>query len=83
MVSPGQVVAARALLGIGQAELAEVASVSRSAVAAMEQGRAVRRSTVEAIRRGLEGRGVVFLGQAGSPQIGVMLSRPMGDLGDG
>jgi transcriptional regulator with XRE-family HTH domain len=56
-----QIVAARGLLGMTQEELAKLAEVGRTTLNAFEQGlRTPRPQTVEAIRRVLEERGIVF-----------------------
>jgi transcriptional regulator with XRE-family HTH domain len=51
---------ARAALGLGVRELAELAKVSPDTIARLERGEALRDRTVEAIQRALEAAGVEF-----------------------
>ena len=62
LVSPEQVRAARALLRLGQDELARRAGVSTVTVRRVEAGSAdVAASTVEGLRRALETAGIEFI----------------------
>lgn len=66
MITPAQCRAARALLEIGQAALAESASVSRNTVVAFEKGqRAPNHNNLAAIRAALEAAGVEFIAENG------------------
>ena len=56
---------ARAAIGLGVRELAVKADVSPNTIARLERGEAMRESTVEAIRRTLEGAGVEFIPENG------------------
>jgi len=51
---------ARAALGLGVRELAELAKVSPDTIARLERGEVLRDRTVEDIRRALEAAGVEF-----------------------
>jgi transcriptional regulator with XRE-family HTH domain len=51
---------ARAALGLGVRELAELAKVSPDTIARLERGEALRDRTVDAIQRALETAGVEF-----------------------
>ena len=51
---------ARAALGLGVRELAELAKVSPDTIARLERGEALRDRTVDAIQRALEAAGVEF-----------------------
>ncbi len=66
---------ARAALGVGVRELAELAKVSTSTVTRLERGEALYPRTVEAIRAVLEAAGVVFIEQNGGGP-GVRLRSP-------
>ncbi len=65
---------ARAALGLGVRELAELAKVSPDTIARFERGEALKERTVEAIRAALESAGVEFTnGEAP----GVRLRKPV------
>jgi len=57
---------ARAALGLGVRELANLADVSPNTVARLERGEQLKPATVEAIRAALEAAGVVFLPENGN-----------------
>ncbi len=63
---------ARAALGLGVRELAELAKVSPDTIARLERGEVLRDRTVEDIRRALEAAGVQF---TNGDQPGVKLRR--------
>ena len=66
-ISPAQVRAARALLGMTQGQLAKAAGLGLSTVVDFEKGRRqVSDETVEAIRRALERAGVEFIHENGA-----------------
>jgi transcriptional regulator with XRE-family HTH domain len=66
MLTPEQSRAARALLGIGQQELADAAGVGLSTVRDFEKRRRTPiRQNMEAIARALEAAGVVFIAENG------------------
>ncbi len=66
-MTPGQCRAARALLNLGQVEVAAQADLSRSTLVDFEKGERIPRPvTVMAIRTALEGYGVVFLDENGN-----------------
>ncbi|HEV2575139.1 MAG TPA: helix-turn-helix domain-containing protein [Beijerinckiaceae bacterium] len=56
---------ARAALGIGVRDLAELAKVSPDTIARLEKGDELKERTVEAIQRALEDAGVVFIPENG------------------
>jgi transcriptional regulator with XRE-family HTH domain len=61
-LTPAQCRAARALLNWTQEELAERAEVSRGTIRGFESGQhALQRSTAAAVRRALEGGGVILV----------------------
>jgi hypothetical protein len=65
-ISPAQSRAARALIEIDQADLARVAVVHRDVVIEFENGgRMPSRGDLAAIRKALEGAGVVFIEEDG------------------
>jgi transcriptional regulator with XRE-family HTH domain len=57
---------ARAALGLGVRELAELAKVSPDTIARLERGEELRERTVDAIRIALETAGVEFIPENGS-----------------
>lgn len=62
MLTPRHVAAARGLLQMTQAELADAAGVHKTTIQGFEGGKHVLRPTrLEAIQSALERRGVVFL----------------------
>lgn len=66
MIQPAQIRAARALLGITQAELAAGAGISTTALNNIERGAAdPKASTLTAIQKALEEAGVVFVPENG------------------
>ena len=79
MISPAQLRAARALLGISTHELAELADVGVASVKRYEAGGGAQqrsRDTLAKIQQALEREGVEFLGDPeASP--GVRLKRPL------
>jgi len=52
---------ARAALGLGVRELAELARVSPDTIARLERGEQLRDRTIEDIKRTLESAGVIFV----------------------
>jgi transcriptional regulator with XRE-family HTH domain len=64
---------ARAALGLGVRELAELAKVSPDTIARLERGEALRDRTVEDIKRALEAAGVEF---TNGEEPGVKLRKP-------
>ena len=56
---------ARAALGLGVRELAELAKVSPDTIARLERGEELRERTVDAIRIALETAGVEFIAENG------------------
>ena len=75
--------AARALLGMSQVELAELANVPRSSIARYEAGRTdLRTSTFDAIIRVLTEQGVVFIMPDAEVSAGVMLRRTSESAGE-
>lgn len=56
---------ARAALGIGVRELADLAKVSPDTIARLERGEDLRERTVDAIRTALEAAGVEFIAENG------------------
>jgi transcriptional regulator with XRE-family HTH domain len=73
-ILPGQCRAARGLIGINQAQLANLASISRTTVIEFETSKRVPGADfVQAIQRALEAAGVAFT-NGGEP--GVKLRRP-------
>lgn len=78
MVTSRQIRAARALLGWTQERLADHALVALTALKRLESGHlGVRDETREAVRKALEGNGILFLASARG--IGVMLVQPVGE----
>lgn len=76
MISPEQCRAARALLDWSQQELADRAKVGIVTVRQLEAGQhEPRRSTLDVVRRALEGAGVVFIDENGGGA-GVRLRKP-------
>lgn len=74
-MTPGQVRAARGLLGMTQAGLADAAGVGISTVADLElERRAVSAEKVAAIRVALEAAGVAFIGADAGGGLGVRLA---------
>ena len=68
-ISPAQMRAARAWLGLSQEELARRAGVAKSSVAEYERGaRLAHGSTLAAVRRALEADGIVFLFDGARPK---------------
>lgn len=65
MIEPSQIRAGRALVGLSQADLAELAGVSERTIKRIEIGDTVRPSSIEAIRSALERRGVEFIAENG------------------
>lgn len=56
---------ARAALGLGVRDLAEMAKVSPDTIARLERGEALRERTVDDIRAALEAAGVQFIPENG------------------
>ena len=60
---------ARAALGLGVRELANLAKVSPDTIARLERGEELRQRTVDDIRAALEGAGVEFTNGGGGPGV--------------
>ena len=71
---PTQSKMARAALGLGVREFAELAKVSPDTVARFERGEELRERTVDALRAALESAGVEFIPENGSGS-GVRMKR--------
>ncbi|WP_263625553.1 helix-turn-helix domain-containing protein [Stappia indica] len=56
---------ARAALGLGIREVADLAKVSPTTVTRLERGEELKPRTVEAIRAALEAAGVIFIDENG------------------
>ena len=56
---------ARAALGLGVRELADLAKVSPDTIARLERGDELRERTIDAIRAALEAAGVEFIAENG------------------
>lgn len=80
MITPEQCRAARALIDWSQRELAAAARIGLVTVRQFEGGREARYVTVDAIRRALEGAGVIFVDANGDGP-GVRLRRNPHPLG--
>lgn len=65
-MTAGQIRAARALIGMTQAELATKSEVSLPTIKRVETGADAKVSTMTAIRAALEAAGVVFLPENGN-----------------
>ncbi|MFL9827545.1 helix-turn-helix transcriptional regulator [Rhodoplanes sp. SY1] len=75
MISPSQIRGARAMLGLTQAQLAEAAGISTTALNNIERGSADPKvSTLSAIRTALEAAGIEFIAENGGGP-GVRLKR--------
>lgn len=64
-MTPVQLRMARAAVGWGVRELAAEAGVTANTVSRIEKGGDAKHSTLEALRRALEGAGVVFIPENG------------------
>jgi len=60
LITSRQICAARGLLGVSQAGLAQWAGLSRGTLAAIEAGYDTKVSSLEAVTQALEARGVIF-----------------------
>jgi DNA-binding XRE family transcriptional regulator len=60
MITAKQIVAGRALLGISQQALSQWAGISRATLASIEGGYDSKVSSLNAVTRALEARGVLF-----------------------
>lgn len=79
MISPQQIRGARAMLGLTQANLAESAGISTTALNNIERGSADPKvSTLAAIQRALEAAGVEFIPENGGGP-GVRLKKRSSD----
>ncbi len=74
-MTPQQCRMARAGLGLGVRELAELADVSTNTISRLERGESLYPRTVEVIRRVLEAAGVVFIEENGGGS-GVRMAKP-------
>ena len=80
MVNPAQIRGARALLGMRQQELADLASMSVVTLKRLEAaGTTVRGSarTIASLQRALEEAGIVFIDQNNDLGPGVRLKKPL------
>jgi transcriptional regulator with XRE-family HTH domain len=73
---------ARAALGLGVRELAELATVSPDTIARLERGDPLKERTVAAIRTALESAGVIFVEENGEGP-GVRLKKKKPGSGPG
>jgi transcriptional regulator with XRE-family HTH domain len=65
-ITPAQLRAARALLGISQDDLADASEVAKRTIAAFEsEARAPYARTIAALREALEARGCIFIAENG------------------
>lgn len=72
MITPEQIRAARAMLHMKQADLAEAANLSAAALNSIERGKAIPRAATSAsIQRALEKAGVEFISENGGGGLGV------------
>jgi transcriptional regulator with XRE-family HTH domain len=60
MIIPAQIKAARAILDMTQARLAEMAGISKTALIYIEAGKDPKASTLDRIQKSLESLGVEF-----------------------
>lgn len=60
-ISAAQIRAARAFLDLSQDELADAAGITRKSLSALERGNEVLPSTMLAVRRVMQARGVSFV----------------------
>ena len=80
MIGARQIRAARALIGLGQHELASLAGCGVATIRRIEtvsdeiRGNA---QTLDRIQRALEAAGIIFINQDGSHGPGVMLKSPL------
>ena len=80
MIFPIQISASRVLLGLGQQDLAKMASVGVGTVKRIEAARielAGTAQTIARIQRALEAAGIVFIEQDGTHGPGVRLRKPL------
>ena len=76
MIIPAQIKAARALLGVTQAQLAEMAGISKTALVNIEAGSSdPKSSTLDRIQTALENLGAVFIPKNGGGA-GVRMKAP-------
>ncbi len=81
---PTLIKAARALLGISQAELAEKANVGTRTLWKIEAGdRSISVENYDAVTRALEQAGIVFLGRTQTEGTGVRMTLELQSLKDG
>lgn len=80
MIIKEQIKAARAMLDLKQAELADLAGISLATLNNIERGADSRVSTVDKIRRALESKGIVFTGGTDGPP-GLTLVSPLNKKG--
>lgn len=81
-LTPAQCRAARALLGISQSQLADMAKVARTTVLDFEKGaRVPQRNNLEALERALDDAGIVFIPENGGGA-GVRLAKPAAKAGE-
>jgi transcriptional regulator with XRE-family HTH domain len=89
MITSAQLRASRALLGIDQRQLAELAGLSVPTIQRMEASQGVIRGNVDSLMKligALEAAGIVLIGEgAVSPAggRGVRLTRPLAETDDG
>jgi transcriptional regulator with XRE-family HTH domain len=89
MISSGQMRAARALLGIDQRQLAELAGLSLPTIQRMEASKGVVRGNVDSLMKlagALAAAGIELIGEGAASQgtgRGVRLKEPAGEAGTG
>jgi transcriptional regulator with XRE-family HTH domain len=65
-MKPVQLKMARAALGLGVRELAEMTGITANTISRIENGSDAKQSTITAIRQALESAGVIFIDQNGN-----------------
>jgi transcriptional regulator with XRE-family HTH domain len=65
-MKPVQLKMARAALGLGVRELAELTGITANTISRIENGSDAKQSTITAIRQALESAGVIFIDQNGN-----------------
>lgn len=76
LLQPHVARAARAMLGVSQRELADLAGVAPGTVVSLEKGGMVTHESEERVTRYLRKCGIVLLGEPGEPLDGLRLSSP-------
>jgi len=65
-MKPVQLKMARAALGLGVRELAELTGITANTISRIENGSDAKQSTITAIRQALESAGVIFIPSNGN-----------------